>query len=83
VALSTVKLKKWLAAVGARPSGDSDRRAACRRPLEEMLTVIRLGLPDQLRRSLCCTNAIESLIAMLRQLATSNAGVTPIAQLAP
>jgi hypothetical protein len=30
-----------------------------------MLTVIRLGLPDQLRRSLGCTNAIESLIAVL------------------
>jgi hypothetical protein len=33
-----------------------------------MLTVIRLGLPDQLRRSLGCTNAIESLIAVLRQV---------------
>ena len=32
-----------------------------------MLTVIRLGLPDQLRRSLGCTNAIESLMAVLRQ----------------
>ena len=28
-----------------------------------MLTVIRIGLPDQLRRSLGCTNAIESLMA--------------------
>jgi transposase-like protein len=34
--------------------------------LDEMLTVIRLGLPDQLRRSLGCTNAIESLMAVLR-----------------
>jgi putative transposase len=34
--------------------------------LDEMLTVIRIGLPDQLRRSLGCTNAIESLMAMLR-----------------
>ena len=33
-----------------------------------MLTVIRLGLPDELRRSLGCTNAIESLIAVLRQV---------------
>jgi transposase-like protein len=35
----------------------------------EMLTVIRLGLglPDQLRRSLSCTNAIESLVAVLRR----------------
>lgn len=34
--------------------------------LDEMLTVIRLGLPDQLRRSLGCTNAIESMMAVLR-----------------
>ena len=33
-----------------------------------MLTVIRLGSPDQLRRSLGCTNAIESLMAVLRQV---------------
>jgi putative transposase len=36
--------------------------------LDEMLTVIHLGLPDELRRSLGCTNAIESLIAVLRQV---------------
>jgi putative transposase len=36
--------------------------------LDEMLTVIRLGLPDQLRRSLGCTNAIESLMAVLRKV---------------
>ena len=30
--------------------------------------MIRLGLPDQLRRSLGCTNAIESLMAALRQV---------------
>ena len=34
--------------------------------LDEMLTVIRIGVPDQLRRSLGCTNAIESLMAVLR-----------------
>jgi transposase-like protein len=33
-----------------------------------MLTVIRLGLPDPLRRALGCTNAIESLMAVLRQV---------------
>src|SRR5215475_14165976 len=36
--------------------------------LDEMLTVIRLGLPNELRRSLSCTNAIESLMAVLRQV---------------
>jgi hypothetical protein len=35
--------------------------ASVREGLDEMLTVIRLSLPDQLRRSLGCTNAIESL----------------------
>ena len=40
-----------------------------------MLTVIRLGLPDGLRRSLGCTNAIESLMAVVRQVcATANVG---------
>ena len=33
-----------------------------------MLTVIRLGLPEQLRRSLGCTNAIESMMAVLRNV---------------
>ncbi|MGQ0663656.1 MAG: IS256 family transposase [Pseudomonadota bacterium] len=36
--------------------------------LDEMLTVIRLGLPDPLRRALGCTNAIESLMAVIRQV---------------
>jgi len=35
---------------------------------DEMLTVIRLGPPDELRCSLGCTNAIESLMAVLRQV---------------
>jgi hypothetical protein len=39
--------------------------------LDEMLTVIRLGLPDELRRSLGCTNAIDRrLKAALRKLET-------------
>jgi len=36
--------------------------ASIHEALDEMLTVIRLGLPDQLRRSLGCTNAIQTLI---------------------
>lgn len=35
--------------------------------LDEMLTVIRLDLPEPLRRALGCTNAIESMIAVIRQ----------------
>ena len=34
--------------------------------LDEILTVIRLGLPPQLRRSLACTNAIENAIGTVR-----------------
>jgi transposase-like protein len=36
--------------------------------LDEMLTVIRLGLPPELRRALACTNAIESLMAVIRKV---------------
>ena len=36
--------------------------------LDEMLTVIRLGLPPELWRSLACTNAIESPIAAIRKV---------------
>ena len=36
--------------------------------LDEILTVIRLGLPPQLRRSLACTNAIENAIGTVRRV---------------
>ena len=36
--------------------------------LEEILTVIRLGLPQQLRRSLACTNIIENALGTVRQV---------------
>ena len=35
---------------------------------DEMLTVIRLGLPAELGRALACTNAIESLMATVRKV---------------
>jgi hypothetical protein len=31
--------------------------------LDEILTVVRLGLPKELRRSLACTNIIENIMA--------------------
>jgi transposase-like protein len=34
--------------------------------LDEILTVIRLGLPRELRRSLACTNAIENALGTVR-----------------
>jgi len=36
--------------------------------LDEMLTVTRLGLPTELRRSLACTNIIENVMATLRRV---------------
>ena len=39
-----------------------------REGLEEILTVIRLGLPQQLRRSLACTNIIENALGTVRQV---------------
>ena len=36
--------------------------------LDEILTVIRLGLPLELRRSLACTNAIENAIDTVRRV---------------
>ncbi len=36
--------------------------------LEEILTVIRLGLPQELRRSLACTNIVENTLDTVRQV---------------
>jgi putative transposase len=36
--------------------------------LNEMLTVIRLGLPSELRRSLACTNIIENMMGTVRRV---------------
>jgi transposase-like protein len=67
------KSKLFPAAQRGRFTRRQDVRSGCvsasiHEGLDEMLTVIRLGLPDQLRRSLGCTNAIESLMAVLRQV---------------
>jgi len=42
--------------------------ASLREGLEDMFTVRRLGVPDRLARSLSCTNAIESMISVVRSL---------------
>lgn len=39
--------------------------------LDQMLTVNRLGLPTQLRRSLACTNGIENVMGTVRVSATT------------
>ena len=36
--------------------------------LDEILTVIRLGLPHELRRSLACTNIIENALGTVRHV---------------
>jgi transposase-like protein len=36
--------------------------------LNEMLTVNRLGLPQQLRRALACTNSIENMMGTVRRV---------------
>jgi len=36
--------------------------------LDEILTVTRLGLPAELRRSLACTNIIENMMGTVRRI---------------
>src|SRR3974390_1093664 len=42
--------------------------AAILEGLDEMLTVTRLGLPAELRRSLACTNIIENMMGTVRRV---------------
>ena len=42
--------------------------ASLREGLEEMFSLRRLSVPDRLARSLSCTNAIESMISVVRTL---------------
>lgn len=36
--------------------------------LDEILTVVRMGLPTELRRSLACTNIIENMMGTIRRV---------------
>jgi putative transposase len=45
-----------------------DVAASIREGLDEILTVNRLSLPSQLRRSLACTNAIENMMGTVRRV---------------
>lgn len=49
--------------------GEEGAAASLREGLEETLTVIRLGLPPALRRSLATTNMAENLIGHVRRVA--------------
>src|SRR6202011_4359547 len=42
--------------------------AAILEGLDEMLTVTKLGLPPELRRSLACTNIIENVMGTVRRV---------------
>ena len=46
-------------------------RPACARGLAETLTVLRLGVPPTLARTLRSTNAIESMISVCREHASN------------
>jgi putative transposase len=42
--------------------------AAILEGLDEMLTVTKLGLPPELRRSLACTNIVENVMGTVRRV---------------
>ena len=47
---------------------EKTRHARVETTLDEMLTVTRLGLPRELRRSLACTNIIENVMGTVRRV---------------
>jgi putative transposase len=53
---------RWLARLNA------DAAASLREGLEETLTVVRLGMPGSLRRTLATTNPIESALSVTRRV---------------
>ena len=57
------QLASWLEA-----NGEDSAAASLREGLDETLTVLRLGLPTTLRRTLSTTNAIENLNSTLRRV---------------
>src|SRR5262249_8304719 len=49
-------------------SKETGRGSRARSWIDEILTVTRLGLPKELRRSLACTNIIENAMSTVRRL---------------
>ena len=63
------KAEKLLRNLARRLAADWDGVAgSILEGLDEMLTVTRLGLPRELRRSLACTNIIENLMGTVRRV---------------
>lgn len=60
------KLKGLVSWLGS--NGHSDAASSLNEGLEETLTVIKLGLPPLLRRTLATTNPIESLLSSVRRV---------------
>src|SRR6266540_3883562 len=46
----------------------SSRAGSILEGIDEILTVTRLGLPKELRRSLACTNIVENMMATVRRV---------------
>ena len=55
--------RRWKATVRWLERINPDAASSLREGLEETLTVVRLGLPEALRRTLATTNPIESALA--------------------
>jgi hypothetical protein len=53
----TLRQVIWSGVSGSIPEG-----------IDEILTVTRLGLPKELRRSLACTNMVENVMATVRRV---------------
>jgi len=63
------KAEKLLRNLARRLEGDwKSVSASILEGLDEMLTVTRLGLPNELRRSLACTNIIENVMGTVRRV---------------
>src|SRR5580692_5963432 len=67
--MATAKKKLLLLASWLASNGEDSAAASLREGLDETLTVLRLGLPPTLRRSLATTNAIENMNGSLRRIA--------------
>jgi putative transposase len=63
------KAEKLMRNLARRLEGDwKSVSASILEGLDEMLTVTRLGLPKELRRSLACTNIIENVMGTVRRV---------------
>jgi putative transposase len=63
------KAERLIRNLAKRPEREAPRVAASiLEGINEILTVTRLGLPSELRRSLACTNIIENMMGTIRQV---------------